>query len=55
MREFCGETGIPYALYGFVEGNEKVIGRLGEVERQAAVFQKCREAMVREAEVFGHL
>jgi delta8-fatty-acid desaturase len=55
VKEFCKETGIPYALYGFVEGNEKVIGRLGEVSRQAAILVKCQETMVREAEISGNL
>ncbi|KAI9743311.1 MAG: hypothetical protein M1818_003157 [Claussenomyces sp. TS43310] len=42
VQEFCTETGIPYALYGFVEGNSTVIGKLGEVTRQAAILAKCQ-------------
>ncbi|KAK6216902.1 hypothetical protein QIS74_07016 [Colletotrichum tabaci] len=42
VQEFCNDVGIPYALYGFVEGNEKVVGALGEVSRQAAIFAKCQ-------------
>lgn len=55
VREFCRETGIPYALYGFVESNGRVIGRLGEVSRQAAILKMCQEAMVRETTGFGDL
>jgi delta8-fatty-acid desaturase len=55
VREFCRETGIPYALYGFVESNGKVIGRLGEVSRQAAIFAECQEVIVRDTSVSGNL
>jgi len=47
VLEFCNDVGIPYALYGFVEGNGKVVGTLGEVSRQAAIFAKCQEAASR--------
>ncbi|KAJ4998003.1 Delta(8)-fatty-acid desaturase [Colletotrichum sp. SAR 10_66] len=43
VQEFCNGVGISYALYGFVEGNKKVIGALGEVSRQAAIFAKCQK------------
>ncbi|KAF7550015.1 hypothetical protein G7Z17_g5993 [Cylindrodendrum hubeiense] len=46
VQEFCNEVGIPYALYGFAGGNKKVIGRLAEVSRQAAILAKCQRAMV---------
>ncbi|KAK0611140.1 fatty acid desaturase-domain-containing protein [Immersiella caudata] len=45
---FCEEVGIPYALYGFADGNRVVIGRLGEVARQAAILKKCQAAAARE-------
>lgn len=44
---FCREVGIPYALYGFVGGNRKVVGALGEVAAQARVLEMCRRGMVR--------
>ncbi|KAK3320038.1 desaturase-like protein [Cercophora scortea] len=53
VQEFCDEVGIPYALYGFVEGNGKVIGRLAEVARQAKVLAKCRDVVVREGGFMG--
>ena len=46
VQEFCHEVGIPYALYGFVDGNKKVIGRLGEVGRQAAILAQCQKSIV---------
>ncbi|KAF5859163.1 Delta 8 Fatty Acid Desaturase [Aspergillus alliaceus] len=44
---FCREVGIPYALYGFVRGNRKVVGALGEVAAQARVLEMCRRGMVK--------
>jgi delta8-fatty-acid desaturase len=52
VQEFCDEVGIPYALYGFVDGNKEVIGRLADVARQAAIFAKCQSVMA--AEGGGH-
>ena len=43
VQDFCVDVGIPYALYGFVEGNKKVIGRLGDVGRQAAILAQCQK------------
>ncbi|KAE8151823.1 fatty acid desaturase-domain-containing protein [Aspergillus avenaceus] len=45
---FCRDVGIPYALYGFVGGNCKVVGSLAEVGRQAAVLEKCRGRVTRD-------
>ncbi|KAK0713821.1 fatty acid desaturase-domain-containing protein [Lasiosphaeria miniovina] len=45
VQEFCNEVGIPYALYGFVDGNKEVIGRLADVARQAAILAKCQSAI----------
>lgn len=42
VRAFCAEVGIPYAVFGFVEGNREVLGKLGEVGRQAAVWAECQ-------------
>jgi delta8-fatty-acid desaturase len=47
VQEFCNEVGIPYALYGFVDGNKQVIGRLAEVARQAAILKKCQSVLAR--------
>ena len=45
VREFCEDVGIPYAVYGFVEGNGKVIGHLGEIARQARILAECAGSM----------
>ena len=45
VQAFCHEVGIPYALYGFVDGNKQVVGRLADVGRQAAILAKCQETI----------
>ncbi|ETS85480.1 hypothetical protein PFICI_03505 [Pestalotiopsis fici W106-1] len=54
VQEFCDEVDIPYALYGFVGGNQQVIGRLAEVSRQAAILAKCQEVLAQSDDPFGH-
>ena len=46
--EFCEDVGIPYAIYGFVDGNKEVIGRLGEIGRQVKVWEECRKVAARD-------
>ena len=53
VQEFCREVGIPYALYGFVDGNKEVIGKLAEVGRQAAILAQCQRALAEKGD-FGH-
>ncbi|KAH7081563.1 fatty acid desaturase-domain-containing protein [Paraphoma chrysanthemicola] len=45
VQEFCNEVDIPYALYGFVDGNKQVIGKLADVARQAAIFAECQRSL----------
>ncbi|KAI0388376.1 fatty acid/sphingolipid desaturase [Xylariaceae sp. FL0594] len=45
VQDFCVEVGIPYALYGFVDGNKMVVGTLAEVSRQAAILAKCQQVI----------
>lgn len=55
VQEFCIDVGIPYALYGFVDGNKKVIGRLGDVGRQAAILAKCQRVVAEKGDILhGH-
>lgn len=54
VQDFCNEVGIPYALYGFTNGNKQVIGRLSEVSRQAAILAKCQKSVVKSGDYFGH-
>ena len=55
VQDFCSEVGIPYALYGFVDGNKKVIGRLADVSKQAAILAECQRTLERNGDHFhGH-
>lgn len=54
VMEFCREVGIPYALYGFVDGNKQVIGTLAEVSRQAAILAKCQETITKSGDFHMH-
>jgi delta8-fatty-acid desaturase len=45
VQDFCNEVDIPYALFGFVEGNKIVLGRLGDVGRQAAILAECQRTI----------
>ena len=53
VMEFCKDVGIPYAIYGFGDGNKEVIGRLGDVAKQARILAECQRTMV-EHGVYGH-
>ncbi|CAK7274345.1 hypothetical protein SEPCBS119000_006121 [Sporothrix epigloea] len=46
IQDFCNEVQIPYALYGFVDGNKEVLGRLADVSRQAAILAQCQRAII---------
>ncbi|KAK1826842.1 hypothetical protein QBC39DRAFT_315973 [Podospora conica] len=54
VQGFCEEVGIPYALYGFVDGNKVVLSRLGEVARQAAILKRCQEVVAKGEMGHGH-
>lgn len=54
VQEFCNDVDIPYALYGFVDGNKQVIGRLADVARQAAILAECQRTIVAEGDYGMH-
>jgi delta8-fatty-acid desaturase len=54
VQEFCNEVEIPYALYGFVDGNKKVVGKLADVARQAAIFAECQRTLAAEGDYGLH-
>jgi len=54
VQRFCEEVKIPYALYGFVDGNRQVIGRLEEVARQAKILAECQRRMAQNADFGMH-
>lgn len=45
VMQFCKDVKIPYALYGFIDGNKQVVGRLEEVSRQAKILAQCQKAV----------
>ncbi|KAF2268592.1 fatty acid/sphingolipid desaturase [Lojkania enalia] len=45
VQEFCNEVDIPYATYGFVEGNQVVISKLTDISRQAAILSACQRTI----------
>jgi delta8-fatty-acid desaturase len=51
VQEFCNDVGIPYALMGFVDGNKTVIGKLGEVGRQARILAKCQQTIAKRGDL----
>lgn len=55
VMDFCKEVGIPYALYGFVDGNKAVLGTLAEVSRQAAILAKCQRVVAERGDYFHEL
>ncbi|CAG7996489.1 unnamed protein product [Penicillium olsonii] len=44
VKEFCQDVNIPYAVFTFYDGNKEVIGRLGDVAKQARILEECRKA-----------
>jgi delta8-fatty-acid desaturase len=50
VREFCKETGIEYKIYGFVDSNKQVLGRLGEISKQVEMLVKCQAYMAETGE-----
>ncbi|KAI9775514.1 MAG: hypothetical protein M1839_001055 [Geoglossum umbratile] len=50
VREFCKDVGIEYKILGFVDGNKKVLGRLGEVGKQVELLVQCQKHMAETGE-----
>ncbi|KAL4991005.1 fatty acid desaturase-domain-containing protein [Aspergillus falconensis] len=49
VLEFCRDTGIPYALFTFTDGNKEVIGRLGDIAKQVRILEECRKSCVQQS------
>ncbi|KAJ5115071.1 hypothetical protein NUU61_000830 [Penicillium alfredii] len=45
ILDFCRETGIPYAIFTFYDGNKEVISRLGDVAKQVRILEECRKSI----------
>jgi len=41
-------------LYGFVDGNKEVIGRLGDVAKQARILAECQKTMAENGDFGQH-
>ncbi|KAK5158132.1 hypothetical protein LTR04_005288 [Oleoguttula sp. CCFEE 6159] len=54
VQQFCEDIGIPYALYGFVDGNRQVVGKLADVGRQAAILAQCQKTLAQSADLGMH-
>lgn len=54
VMEFCEDVGIPYAVYGFQEGNEMVISHLGEVAKQGRILAECQRSIAVGDVLHGH-
>lgn len=46
VKEFCADVGIEYKILAFVDGNKKVIGRLGHVAAQVEMLVECQRHMI---------
>ncbi|KAK9472624.1 fatty acid desaturase-domain-containing protein [Dipodascopsis tothii] len=47
--KFCEAVGIEYRIYGFAGGSKEVIGKLGQIAKQASIMAECNRHMVDEA------
>ena len=54
VLEFCQDTGIPYAIFTFYDGNKEVIGRLGEVAKQVRILEECRKSCAQKGVFSDH-
>ncbi|RSM04660.1 hypothetical protein CDV31_009985 [Fusarium ambrosium] len=50
IREFCHDTGVPYSILNFTDGNQKVLGRLQDVSDQLNIMLKCQKHMAETGE-----
>lgn len=48
VKEFCKETGIPYTIFTFVDGNKDVVSHLGEIAKQVRMMEECTKSMTKE-------
>lgn len=46
VQAWCAEVGERYEIYGFVECNGRVLGRLEEVARLARTMRECQKVIV---------
>jgi delta8-fatty-acid desaturase len=44
VKEFCEDVQIPYAVFTFIDGNRMVLGKLGDIAKQAKILGECQNA-----------
>jgi sphingolipid 8-(E)-desaturase len=54
VKQFSKDTQIPYSILSFVDGNRKVLGRLGEVSDQVRILASCQKQMAEAGEMGLH-
>ncbi|KAE8371443.1 fatty acid desaturase-domain-containing protein [Aspergillus bertholletiae] len=54
VMEFCRDTGIPYAVFTFYDGNKEVIGKLGDVAKQVRILEECRKSCAQQGVFSDH-
>ncbi|KAL3469572.1 fatty acid desaturase-domain-containing protein [Aspergillus californicus] len=54
VQEFCDDVKIPYAVFTFLDGNKKVIGKLGDIARQARILEEGKRACAEHDLFSGH-
>ncbi|RHZ50972.1 hypothetical protein CDV55_103421 [Aspergillus turcosus] len=52
--DFCRDTGIPYAVFTFYDGNKEVISRLGDVAKQVRILEECRKSCAEQGVFSDH-
>lgn len=45
VKEFAKDIGVEYKVFGFVDGNKEVLGRLNDVAAQAKILLQCQKKM----------
>lgn len=46
--KFCEDVGLPYSIYGFGEGNDIIISKLGEIGKQCRIMLECTKKLKEE-------
>lgn len=54
VKEFCKEVDVPYAIFTFLDGNKEVIGRLGDVAKQARILAECKKNVAAQGVYSAH-
>ncbi|KAI9037289.1 fatty acid desaturase [Aspergillus affinis] len=54
VLEFCKDTGIPYAIFTFYDGNKEVLGKLGDVAKQLRLLEECRKTCADQGTLLDH-